>query len=198
MNFVFNSFLMQNFLIVYYLNVCSLFCSKSLFLSTNIFRLNIIEFFSINLILLLFVSTFYFLLPKVEKVLFWGLIFEVEILMDLHVLSPLNPKVLALGLCVCVFVYVCVCVTVISLTQKQMTSETSNLAVVVGCRLKANCPHVGPEPIKFGTLHLYHVQMLRKTFYKDRSKTLFTDMHKRILKHYGLWTEFRVSEFSYI
>ena len=36
---------------------------------------------------------------------------------------------------------------------------------------------------KFGILHLYHVQMLLETFHKDRTKTLCTGMHKRILIH---------------
>ena len=40
----------------------------------------------------------------VEKVLFFGQIFEMEILMSFHCLSSLNPKIslLEVGLCVCV------------------------------------------------------------------------------------------------
>ena len=49
-----------------------------------------------------------------------------------------------------------------------------------------------PRNIKFGILHLYHIQMLLETFYKDRTKILCTGAHKRILIHYGLWTEFLV------
>ena len=37
--------------------------------------------------------------------------------------------------------------------------------------------------IKFGTLHLYHVQMLLETFCDDRTKTLCTAAHKRIPIH---------------
>ena len=58
----------------------------------------------------------------VEKVLFLGQIFEMAILWDLHVLKSReceNPF-LAVGQCVCV--------SVISITQKQIDSETPNLA----------------------------------------------------------------------
>ena len=51
---------------------------------------------------------------------------------------------------------------------------------------------------KLGILHLCHRQMLLETFYKDRTKTLCTGAHKRILMHKGLWTKFLISEFSYI
>ena len=56
------------------------------------------------------------------------------------------------GLCTCV----CVCVSVISITQKQIAAETSN-------------------QIKFSILHLYHVQILLETFYKDWKKTVYMD-----------------------
>ena len=59
--------------------------------------------------------------------------------------------------------------------------------------LKTNCS----RNIKFDILHLYPVQMLLKTFYKDRTKTLCTGAHKRILICYSLCTEFRAREFSY-
>ena len=55
----------------------------------------------------------------VEKVLFWGQIFEVKILMDLHALrfpQPQNQNILRL-----------VYVSVISVTQKQIIAETRNL-----------------------------------------------------------------------
>ena len=35
--------------------------------------------------------------------------------------------------------------------------------------------------IKFGILHFYHIQMLLETFHKDRTKTLCTGAHKKIL-----------------
>ena len=82
---------------------------------------------------------------------------------------------LAFGMCVCVSVYVSVCLC----DCYQHNSKTNY-----------------SRNIKFGILHLYHVQMLLETFYKDRTKTLCTGAHKRILIHYGLWTVFRVSEFS--
>ena len=49
----------------------------------------------------------------VEKVLFWGHIFEIEILMDLHVIG--NPE---LKYHILSFWSVTVCVSVISITQK--------------------------------------------------------------------------------
>ena len=49
------------------------------------------------------IYTFTFSYLYVEKVLFLGQIFEVEILMDLHVLRTPNPKIILLwfDLCVC-------------------------------------------------------------------------------------------------
>ena len=69
----------------------------------------------------------------------------------------------------------CVCLSVISITQKQIEVEISNLVFQI-CIIK---------------------QMLLETLYKDRTKPLCTGEHKRILMHYGLWTEFIVSEFTY-
>ena len=91
--------------------------------------------------------------------------------------GPLNPKItfLANGLCVCVCESVCLCVCY----QHNLKTNYS-------------------RNIKFGILYLYLIQMLLETFHKDRTKTLCTGAHKRILIHYGLWTKFRVSEFSYI
>ena len=48
-----------------------------------------------------------------EKVLFWGQIFEMEILMDLHILSSSeyeNHVFSAWSVCVCVVCVCCVCV----------------------------------------------------------------------------------------
>ena len=64
----------------------------------------------------------------VEKVLIWNQIFEMEILINLHVLrSPesenhiFSGQSLSLSLCVCA----------ISITQKQITAECSNLVSCV-------------------------------------------------------------------
>ena len=59
----------------------------------------------------------------IEKVLFWGQISEMDILMDLHVILNLKITFLAFGLCACM----CVCVSVTSIIQKQITAETSHL-----------------------------------------------------------------------
>ena len=111
----------------------------------------------------------FFLLSKVEKVMFWGQIFEMEILMDLHVLrSPESEKhifsVWSVCMCVCLCVCVCVCLSVCLCVCYQHNSKTNY-----------------SRNIKFGILHLYHVQILLETFYKDRTKTLCTGAHKRIL-----------------
>ena len=73
-------------------------------------------------------ATFIFLLSLTlampEKVLFLGQIFEMEILMDLHfMMSPESENnIFSVGsVCMCVYV------SVISITQKQITAETSNL-----------------------------------------------------------------------
>ena len=66
--------------------------------------------------------------------------------------------------------------SVISITQKKITVKKIN----------------------FGIQHFYHIHMLSENFHKDRTKTLCTGAHKRILMHKGLWTKFRVSDFSYI
>ena len=60
----------------------------------------------------------------VEKVLFLGHIFEMEILMDLHIMrSPESTNHVCSISSVCM--YVCVCVPAISITQNQFTSESS-------------------------------------------------------------------------
>ena len=77
--------------------------------------------------------------------MFLGQIFEMEILLDLHVLrSPESENhifsvwpVCIVSLCVSMCVPVslslslCVCVSVISITQKQITAETSNLVLYI-------------------------------------------------------------------
>ena len=88
--------------------------------------------------------TFYFLLSICgrESIIF-GQIFEMEILMDLHVLrSSKSENYISSGwsLCMCVCVSACVSVSVISITQKQITAETSNLvlniSIIYRCFLK--------------------------------------------------------------
>ena len=77
----------------------------------------------------------------VEKVLFLDLIFEKELLMDLHVMrSPESENHIFSVWSVCM----CVCVSVISITQ--------NFS----------------RDVKLNRIHLYHVKILLETFYKDR------------------------------
>ena len=88
-------------------------------------------------------NTFYFLLP-IEKVLFFVQIFELEYLMDLHVLrSPESGKhsFSVWSVCVCACAYLCVCY--------QHNSEPNH-----------------SKNIRFGMLHLYYVQVLLEIFYK--------------------------------
>ena len=84
-------------------------------------------------------------------------IFEMEILIDLHVLRTPNPKVTVLA----------VTSTVISITQNQMTAETSNL--------------------------VFYICIIRRCYLKPFMKIglkLCTGVYKRILTHPGLWTEY--------
>ena len=101
----------------------------------------------------------------IKKVLFQSQIFEIEILIDLHVLrSPKSESHIfskwSVCKCVCLGVCVCVCLCVCY----QYNSKTNY-----------------SRNIKFGIQHLYHIQMLLETFYNDRTKTLCTGAHKRIL-----------------
>ena len=72
-----------------------------------------------------------------ESILFLVQIFEIDIFMDLYVLRPLSPKNtfavgLSLFLCECACgVCVCVCVSLISISNKQNTTETPNLAFYI-------------------------------------------------------------------
>ena len=109
----------------------------------------------------------------VKKVLFLGRIFEIEILMDLHVMKTPESKNQIFSIwSVCM----CVSVSVISITQKLVTAETSNLVFYICITYRCYL----------------------KLFYEDRTKSLCTGAHKRILMHYGLWTEFLVIEFLLI
>ena len=83
---------------------------------------------------------------------------------------PLNPKIIFLAF------GQCVCVSVISITQKQIIPDTSNLI--------------------FYFCIMYRCYL--KLFYKNQTKTLSTGEHKRILIHYVIWTAFLVNEFYYI
>ena len=87
----------------------------------------------------------------VEKVLFGDQIFEMGILMDLYFMRSLqseNHIFSVWSFSLCV----CVCY--------QHNSKTNNSRI-----------------IKFGILHLYHIYMLPKTLYKDRTKNLCTGAH---------------------
>ena len=73
-------------------------------------------------VLCMFLCTiiFYFLLPMHRRELFWGQFFEMEILMDLHVLRSLEfENYIFRGCCVCVCLY--------CITAKQIMAETPNL-----------------------------------------------------------------------
>ena len=122
----------------------------------------------------------YFYISKQRKYCFWYQIFKMEILMDLHVLRSTeseNHIFSVWSVCICV----CVCVSMCRRVCYQHNSKTNQ-----------------SRNINFGILLLYHIRMLLETFRKDRTKFLCTGAHKRILKHEGLWTKFRVTEFSYI
>ena len=60
----------------------------------------------------------------IEKILFWGQIFEVEILMDGHILRSRESEKH-------IFSVSSVCVSVISITQKQITAESSNVVLYI-------------------------------------------------------------------
>ena len=62
-----------------------------------------------------------------EKALLWGQISEKEILMDLHVLRSIKPKITFLAYGLSVRVCFCVSVPAISITQKQIVTESSTL-----------------------------------------------------------------------
>ena len=91
----------------------------------------------------------------VEKVLLLGQIFELKILMDLHVMRVPESENLIFSVWsvrMCVFY--------------QHNSKTNY-----------------SRNIKFGILHLYDLQMLLEISHKNRTKTLCTGAHKRILIH---------------
>ena len=72
----------------------------------------------------------------VEKVLFLSQIFEMEILMDLHFMRASESENHIFSIwSVCM----CFCVFVVSITQKQITAEPSNLvfyiSIIYGCYL---------------------------------------------------------------
>ena len=65
-----------------------------------------------------------------EKILIFGKIFEIDILMDLHVLTILeseNHIFRGWSVCMCVSL----CVSVVSITQIQINAETSNLVFYI-------------------------------------------------------------------
>ena len=90
---------------------------------------------------------YYFLLRISRESIVFGSNFKMEILMDLHVLrSPKSENHIFSVQSGCMYVRVCVCVcvrvcvSVISITENQITAESSNLAfyicVIARCYLK--------------------------------------------------------------
>ena len=109
------------------------------------------------------INRFHFLLPISRESIALGQIFEMEILMDLHGLrSPESKNRIFSKWSVCMCICVCVCV-------RACYKHNS----------KTNFSRI----FKFCILHLYHTQMVLETFHKDRTKTLCTGTHKRILIH---------------
>ena len=90
--------------------------------------------------------TYYFLLPMVEKLLFFAQIlrFDIEILMHLHVLRPSESEN---DIFRCWSGCVSVCMWLHQHNSKANYSR--------------NCT--------FGILHLYHIYMLLEIFYEDRT-----------------------------
>ena len=87
--------------------------------------------------------------------------------MDLHAMrSPESeniifsvwPVSLRVSQCVCV----CLCVNLCVCYQHNSTTNYN-------------------RNMKFGSLHFHYVQILTETFYKDRTKILCKETHKRIL-----------------
>ena len=110
------------------------FNEKTLFFlwqATNGFKLwhfrLIITFFKICLFFFIIIIFSY--LCMVEKALFLGQIFEMEILMDLHVTRTRESKnhIFSFGVCICM----CVRVSVINIIKKQITAKTSNLVIYI-------------------------------------------------------------------
>ena len=83
----------------------------------------------------LFSFLFYFLLPINRESIVLGQIFEQEILMDLHVLRYLESENHIFSVC---SVCMCVRVSLISITQKQIAAETSNLVFYICIRHKCD------------------------------------------------------------
>ena len=90
------------------------------------------------------------------KVLFWSQVFEIKILIDLHVMSSAEFENHIFSVW-----YLCICVCY------QHNSNTY-------------CS----RNIKFAIFYLY--MMLLKSFYKDQTKTLCTREQRRVLIHSGL------------
>ena len=105
----------------------------------------------------------------VQKMLFLGQIFEMVIFMDLQILRSFeseNHIFSAWSVCMCF----CVCYPYSSKANDARNS-------------------------KFSILHVYYIQMLLKTFYEDQTNNPYTGAYQRIIKHYGLWTEFLARTF---
>ena len=107
------------------------------------------------------------------KVLCLGKIFEMAILLDLHSLrfSEFENRIFRCW------------------SDNCLSDVWKTYAVRVFVRLLWSKLKNKLKNFKFGILHLCHLQILHDTFHKDRTKTLCTRIHKRILMHYGLWTK---------
>ena len=135
----------------------------------------------INAIFFIYAKFNFSYLCKVEKVLFRSQIFEMNILMDLHVLRSSECEnhlfsSRSVGVNVCVRLYVCV--SVISIVQKQSAGELETLNLVFFIYTICRC--------------------YLKLFKKIGQKLFVQGVYKRILIYYGLRTEFLDCEFSYI
>ena len=95
----------------------------------------------------------------IEKVLFLNKIFNLEILINLHVCGLLNPKITFLAV---VYVYV--------------------LVIVCICYALLKTNHI--KNSKFGIVHMHHMYTLLESFYEDPTNSLYTGTHtlkKRLL-----------------
>ena len=115
-------------------------------------------------------SFFSFSSPYMIEKIFLYQIFKMNILMDFQVLRSLEYEKSHFQRLVCVYL----CVSVISITQKQVTAESSNMAFYICniCRCYLN-------------------------FFIKTGQKLCVQGHTNEF-YYGLWTKFIVSEFQFI
>ena len=95
----------------------------------------------------------------------FGSSFQIEILMDLHVLNfPESKNHVHSGFSVCICIY-----------------------------NKHNSKINKSRKFKFGILGLYHMEILLESFYENQTNDLSWRVHKRIPILYDLWIKFVVS-----